>query len=304
VTAPQVRTGAALTRRDARAAAIRRDAAVLAASDSTLARAAAVAGDFALPLRSPGFATMTWLILGQQVSIEAAEAMFTGLETTLGTVTPAGLLGLGDAALRRCGFTRQKAGYARELAGTLLAGGVSLEEVDALADAEVVAALTRLRGIGEWTAESYLIWALGRRDVFPAGDLALRLGWQGLAGLFDLPSPGALRAVAASWAPRRTAASFLIWHHYLGERGRGSAAAQHHAPVGGDEADGGEGTTERGALADWCEVAEAAGEAGHCRGDRSESVGFRDEGEQAAPASLHEGAQAAVEEHHIGPRRS
>jgi DNA-3-methyladenine glycosylase II len=221
VTAPQGGAGAAPTRGDARTAAIRGDGAVLAASDPALAKAAAVAGDFAVPLRSPGFATMTWLILGQQVSIEAAEAMFTTLEATLGTVTPGGLLGLDDAAMRRCGFTRQKAGYARELAGALLAGGFSFEEVEALPDAAAVAALTGRRGIGEWTAESYLIWALGRRDVFPAGDLALRLGWQGLAGLGGLPSPGDLRALAASWAPRRTAAAFLIWHHYLGERGRG-----------------------------------------------------------------------------------
>jgi DNA-3-methyladenine glycosylase II len=220
VTPPQGRSGAAPRSPEARAAAIRRDAAVLAASDQTLAKAAAVAGDFALPLRSPGFATMTWLILGQQVSIEAAEAMFAGLEATVGTVTPDGLLGLDDAALRRCGFTRQKAGYARELAGALLAGEFSLEEVEGLPDAEAVAALSGRRGIGEWTAENYLIWALGRRDIFPAGDLALRLGWQGLVGLVDVPSPGALRAVAATWAPRRTAAAFLIWHHYLGERGR------------------------------------------------------------------------------------
>ena len=218
--APPGRPGTASRRLEALAAAIRRDAVVLAASDRALAAAAAVAGDFAVPLRSPGFATMTWLILGQQVSIEAAAAMFTRLEATLGTVTPEGLLGLDEAAMRRCGFTRQKAGYARALAEALLAGEFSLERIAGWPDAEAVAALTSRRGIGEWTAENYLIWALGRRDVFPAGDIALRLGWQGLAGLGDLPSPAALRAVAASWAPRRTAAAFLIWYHYLGERGR------------------------------------------------------------------------------------
>ncbi len=205
---------------DSRAAAIKQDAAVLAASDEALARAAAVAGDFALPLRRPGFATLAWLILGQQVSIEAAGAMFSRLEAVLGKVTPEGLLGLDDECLRRCGFTRQKGGYARGLARALLAGGFSLEEIEALPDTEAVAALDGLRGIGVWTAENYLIWALGRRDVFPSGDWALRLGWQGLSGARAVPSAAALQTRAEAWSPRRTAAAFLIWHHYLSQRGR------------------------------------------------------------------------------------
>jgi len=206
---------------DARADLIRGDAAVLAGADETLGRAAAVAGHFDIPLRLPGFATLAWLILGQQVSIEAADAMFSRLESTLGKVTPGGLLGLDDETMRRCGFSRQKAGYARDLATALLAGEFSLEAIAALPDAAAVAALSGQRGIGAWTAENYLIWGLGRRDVFPCGDLALCLGWQGLAGVGDLPSPEALRRVAEAWSPRRTAAAFLIWHHYLKTRGRG-----------------------------------------------------------------------------------
>jgi DNA-3-methyladenine glycosylase II len=206
---------------DPRAGRIRRDAALLARADATLGRAAAVAGRFEIPLRSPGFATLAWLILGQQVSIEAADAMFARLETTLGRVTPGGLLGLDDETLRRCGFSRQKAGYSRDLAQALLAGEFSLEAVEALPDEAAVAALTGRRGIGVWTAENYLIWGLGRRDIFPCGDLALRLGWQGLAGEGALPSPEALSRVAEAWSPRRTAAAFLIWHHYLRTRGRG-----------------------------------------------------------------------------------
>jgi DNA-3-methyladenine glycosylase II len=205
---------------DSRAAAIKHDAALLGASDPTLARAAAVAGDFAIALRRPGFAAMVWLILGQQVSIEAAGAMFSRLEAALGRVTPEAILGLDDGSLRRSGFTRQKAGYARDLARAALAGEFVLEEVESLPDDEAVTVLSGRRGIGVWTAENYLIWALGRRDVFPAGDLALRLGWQGLSGDGVGPSPEALRARAAAWSPRRTAAAFLIWHHYLAQRGR------------------------------------------------------------------------------------
>ncbi len=205
---------------DSRAAAIKHDAALLAALDEALACAAAAAGDFAVPLRDPGFATLVWLILGQQVSIEAAGAMFSRLEAALGRVTPEAILGLDDESLRRRGFTRQKAGYARDLARAALAGELLLEEVEFLPDDEAVAVLSGRRGIGVWTAENYLIWALGRRDVFPAGDLALRLGWQGLSGDGVRPSPDMLRARAAAWAPRRTAAAFLIWHHYLAQRGR------------------------------------------------------------------------------------
>lgn len=208
-------------RGDPRSGLIRRDAAALARADETLARAAEAAGRFEVPLRPPGFATLIWLILGQQVSIEAADAMFGRLEATLGGVTPDGLLGLDDETLRRCGFSHQKAGYARDLARALLSGDFSLERVEALADAAAVAALSGRRGIGAWTAENYLIWGLGRRDVFPCGDLALRLGWQGLAGETSLRSPEALCRVAEAWSPRRTAAAFLIWHHYLKTRGRG-----------------------------------------------------------------------------------
>ena len=206
---------------DPRAARIRRDAAALARTDGTLARAAVVAGRFEVQLRPPGFATLVWLILGQQVSIEAADAMFGRLEGTLGGVTPGGILGVDDDTMRRCGFSRQKAAYARDLARALMAGEFALEEVEGLPDAAAVAVLTGRRGIGVWTAENYLIWGLGRRDVFPCGDLALRLGWQGLAGESALPSPEALRRVAQAWSPRRTAAAFLIWHHYLEARGRG-----------------------------------------------------------------------------------
>lgn len=186
-----------------------------------MARAAAVVGRFEISLRPPGFATLTWLILGQQVSIEAADAMFSRLESTLAEVTPGGLLGLDDETMRRCGFSRQKAGYAREMAKALLAGTFSLEAVEALPDGAAVAGLTGRRGIGVWTAENYLIWGLGRRDIFPRGDLALRLGWQGLAGESALPSAEALGRAAEAWSPRRTAAAFLIWHHYLKTRGRG-----------------------------------------------------------------------------------
>ncbi|MCB2224950.1 MAG: DNA-3-methyladenine glycosylase 2 family protein [Actinobacteria bacterium] len=201
------------------AAAILDDAAALAAADPLLGRAATVAGEFEIPLRPPGYATLMWLILGQQVSIAAARAMFERLTATLGgRVTPAGLLALDDATMRACGFTRMKAGYARGVALAVEDGSFTFEALEAMDDDEAVAALTALRGIGRWTAENYLMWALGRRDVFPAGDLALQVGWQQLAGAAERPGEAVLRDLAARWSPRRTAAAFLIWYAYLGER--------------------------------------------------------------------------------------
>ena len=199
-------------------AAIQRDARHLAAIDPRLQRAAAVAGDFPVRLRPPGYATLIWLILGQQISIAAAKAMFERLTATLGTVTPEALLGLDDDTMRVCGFTRMKAEYARGIAAAAIDGSFDFEALPAMTDRDAIDALVALRGIGPWTAENYLMWALGRRDIFPAGDLALRIGWQNLLGLEEPPSERELRDLARQWAPRRTAASFLIWYFYLGDR--------------------------------------------------------------------------------------
>jgi len=197
--------------------AIRTDAAVLATADPLLATAAEVAGDFPIEMRPIGYETLVWLILGQQVSIAAAEAMFQRLTSTLGgTVAPTGLLSLDDTTMRACGFTRMKAEYARGIAEAVLDGSFDFDALGAMQDPEAIEALTALRGIGAWTAENYLIWALGRRDIFPAGDLALRVGWQRLTGSSEPLPPDGLRALAERWAPRRTAATFLIWHFYLG----------------------------------------------------------------------------------------
>ena len=203
---------------DSRAAAIAADAEVLAATDPLLAEAATVAAGFEIEVRAEGLATVLHLILEQQISIAAAAAMFRRLQETLGEITPEGVLRLDDATMRTCGFSRQKAGYARGLATALQTGSFSFERLGSLDDAAAIAALTELRGIGRWTAENYLLFALARRDVFPAGDLALRIGWERLTG-GERPSEADLRARAARWSPRRSAASYLIWHYYLGTRG-------------------------------------------------------------------------------------
>jgi DNA-3-methyladenine glycosylase II len=201
---------------DGRLTAIERDVRQVARTDPRLASPIGVPP---IELHAPGFDRLVHLILGQQVSIEAADAMYGNLVVALGTVTPAGILSLDDDTMRRCGFTRMKASYARGIAEAVL-DGFDLAVVDAMEADSAVTALIGLRGVGVWTAECYLLFAVGHRDIFPAGDLALRVGWQEIAGLEVPPSETELREIAMQWAPRRTAAAHLIWDSYLRTRGR------------------------------------------------------------------------------------
>lgn len=193
------------------------DAAHLAASDARLAVAAAIVGTFPIQRRPPGFATLLGIILEQQVSTAAARAMRARLEARLGTVAPEPFLALDPDTLRACGFSRQKARYGRALAEEVRDGRLDLDAVAVLDDEAALTRLSALPGIGRWSAENYLLWALGRRDVWPAQDMALQIGWQWLAGAEARPSAMALREIAEPWRPRRTAAAMLVWHYYLAQ---------------------------------------------------------------------------------------
>ena len=196
---------------------IRQDATYLIAHDAGFA--GLDPGDLSIEVWGPGFGSLVHLILGQQVSIEAADAMYANLERASGSVTAESILSLDADTMRRCGFTRMKAEYARDLAATEL-DGFSVDRLTDLSDHEVVESLMSLRGIGRWTAECYLLFCLGRRDVFPAGDLALRIGYQEMANAPDRPSEPELRVAAEQWTPMRTAAAYLVWQGYLEKRGR------------------------------------------------------------------------------------
>ncbi len=191
------------------------DFARLSAGDPRFARAARSAGHFPIRLRPAGFPTLLKTILAQQVSTAAAGAMWARLAAAIDPVTPRAFLALDDESLRACGFSRQKAGYGRGIAEALEDGRLDLEAVAAMADDAAIEALCALKGIGRRSAECYLLFALGRRDILPAKDLALQVGWQWLAGLADRPSPDALLDAAEPWRPRRSAAAFLIWGHYI-----------------------------------------------------------------------------------------
>ncbi len=191
----------------------------LAAGDPALAGSVERFGPPPLWSREPSFATLVHLILEQQVSLASALAAFDRLRTATGEVTPAGLLSLDDPTLREIGFSRQKAGYARDLA-LALTDGFDLGGLGRLPDDDVRSSLMRLRGVGRWTADVYLTMCLLRPDVWPHGDQALATGAMELLALPARPTFEELECLAERWRPYRAVAARILWHHYLGVRGR------------------------------------------------------------------------------------
>ena len=190
----------------------------LAAQDADLARLVSVVGYPPLWAREPGFATLVLMILEQQVSLASARATFVRLETVAGGITPAALLALDDPQLRAAGLSRQKSGYVRGLAAAVEQGDCDLELLTVLDDQSVRARLTALKGIGEWTAELYLLMALRRPDAWPAGDLALARALQQVKRLEQRPTAADQIALAEAWRPWRAVAARLLWQFYLARR--------------------------------------------------------------------------------------
>lgn len=165
--------------------------------------------------RPPGFAALLRIIVGQQVSTMAAAAMWQRLETRLdGEVDVQRIAVLDVDALRGLGFSRQKAGYACELAACVLDGRFDFDRLARLGDAAALAELVALKGIGAWSAEVYLLFAMQRGDVFPAGDLALQVAFQRLKGLRQRPPADRLRRLVEPWRPHRGAGAHFLWHLY------------------------------------------------------------------------------------------
>lgn len=193
----------------------------LAERDADLARIYAKHGPPPLWAREPGFPTLVHIILEQQVSLASAKAAFDRLNAAI-KLTPQNFLELGDAELLAVGFSRQKMRYVRLLARSIL-DGFDVGELEKLDDAQVRARLTAHTGIGDWTADIYLLMALGRPDVWPVGDLALQVAYQKIKGLPERPTGEAFEAVGKDWRPLRSVAARLLWHHYLqkGEERRG-----------------------------------------------------------------------------------
>jgi DNA-3-methyladenine glycosylase II len=165
-------------------------------------------------IRAPGYATLLRTIVGQQVSVHAAAAVWRRLEEALGDVEdPGRLAAASDETLRAAGLSRQKIGYARSLAEEVTSGRLDLAALPE-DDEEAIAALTRIKGIGRWSAEIYLLFAEGRPDIWPAGDLAVQVEVGRILGHAERPNEKLVRVLAEAWRPHRGAAAILAWHHY------------------------------------------------------------------------------------------
>ncbi len=168
--------------------------------------------------RPTGFATLLNIILEQQVSLASAKACFDKLEAHLGEVIPSNLLTVNDADLKTIGFSRQKSGYARHLSEAIINKHIDLDGLHLLPDVEVKAELVKLKGVGEWTADVYLLMAMLRPDVMPRGDIALHAAYQKLTKMEKRPGSDEFVAIAEKWKPFRSVAARLLWHFYLSEK--------------------------------------------------------------------------------------
>ena len=188
--------------------------------DTHLAEVVQKYGRPSLWVREPGFPTLVYIILEQQVSLASARAAYQRLQQEVDPLTPGRFLTLTGRELKRIGFSRQKALYTRLLAEEIAKRRLDLKNLDSLPDQEAHNKLTALKGIGNWTADIYLLSALRRPDIWPVGDLALATAVQEVKRLRQRPSPEHLEKISAPWRPWRAVAARLFWHHYLSKRGQ------------------------------------------------------------------------------------
>jgi DNA-3-methyladenine glycosylase II len=188
----------------------------LCAADADLAAVVDAFGAPPIWRRPAGFPTLALLILEQQVSLASAKAACDKLTAAAGgALDPAALLALDDDAMRGCGVSRQKTRYIRILAGAVADGALRLDRLARADDEAVRTALTAITGIGNWTADIYMMMALGRPDVWPVGDLALQVAAQAVKRLPERPAPDALVDLGEAWRPWRAVAARILWHYYL-----------------------------------------------------------------------------------------
>lgn len=185
----------------------------LARREPAIAKALDEAGYPEPRTSAPGYITLLRTIVGQQVSIKAAASMWAKLETLVGDPSPANILAASDETLRAAGLSRQKMSYARSLAEEVLSGRLNLDNLDD-EDEAAIAQLVRVKGIGRWSAEVYLLFAEGRADIWPAGDLVVQIQTGRILGLPEKPGERRVRELAEGWSPHRGAAAIFAWHHY------------------------------------------------------------------------------------------
>lgn len=187
----------------------------LSARDPDLSQILSKFGPPPMWARKPGFPTLILIILEQQVSLASARAAYDRLREAATPLTPARFLELDGSTLRDIGFSRQKAAYGRGLAKALVSGHLDLNKLAMMPDTGVRAELIRIKGIGPWTADIYLLMALGRPDIMPSADLALATAIQKVKNLASRPTPDALNTISQNWKPWRAVAARILWHYYL-----------------------------------------------------------------------------------------
>ena len=196
-------------------ARLRENVDALADRDPDIRHIRDTAGYPPLWARRPGFSTLVHIILEQQVSLASAKAAFDRLVACTSPLTPESLLSISDTQMTRIGFSRQKTRYARILAEAILSGDLDCKRLNKLDNDEVRAELTKLTGIGRWTADIYLLMILLRPDVWPPGDIALANTMRKLKRLPDRPDNDRQLEIAENWRPYRAVAARCLWHYYL-----------------------------------------------------------------------------------------
>jgi DNA-3-methyladenine glycosylase II len=202
---------------------------LLASEDPALAAVIDLHGVPRFWSRPAGFATLVWLVMEQQVSLESGAAMYRRLHGLLGAITPETVAGSTESALRGIGVTRQKTAYLLDLGRSVASGELDLDALATMPLTDARDLLLGVKGIGPWTADVYLLSALRFPDVFPLGDRALQVGAGEILGMTSAPDGEELELLSLPWRPIRAAAARIIWHSYLGLRGR----AEPPDPTGG-----------------------------------------------------------------------
>jgi DNA-3-methyladenine glycosylase II len=199
---------------------LKRGLRVITAGDQDLRRVFQELGTPPMWNREPGFPTLMHIILEQQVSLASARAAYNRLHEAAAPLTPARFLELDAVSLKAVGFSRQKIVYGRNLAEAVISGSLDLAALSVMSDIAVKDELLKVKGIGHWTADIYLLMALCRPDAWPRGDLALAVAAQEVKRLPVRPTPDELEALSRQWQPWRAVAARLLWHHYLNRRAR------------------------------------------------------------------------------------
>src|SRR3954454_16742589 len=191
---------------------------ILTKKDNDLKKIIAQFGYPPLWSRVPSFATLIHIILEQQVSLASAKAAFLKLESKIGHITPEKISQLSDEEMKACYFSRQKIKYARHLADEIASGKLNIEHLNNSPDDLVRTELKKVKGIGDWTVDVYLMMVLHRCDCFATGDIALIKSIKEVKGLSPLTSKEEILSLVENWKPYRTVAAFMLWHAYIKKR--------------------------------------------------------------------------------------